>query len=180
MAWKKNVVIVGSFVFSEIVVYVVVVSVCMIPDRSHLGSYIIYYLSFLLKVRVVGYCCTNTQKTTRIPSRMIRKELRTAIGLLSIYSLSSLSFPSSAAIRNMASSNKNYLSGLCDFDCNLLHKDIIGDKDRFITAARKLGITYLIVPGSTLEESQSILSLTHDEVWLIATAGEFPSVCIHD
>jgi hypothetical protein len=72
----------------------------------------------------------------------------------------------------MASSRSYLTTGLCDFDCNLLHKDIIGDKDRLTIAAKEVGISYFVVPGSTLEESQSILSLTSNEVVLIATAGK--------
>jgi hypothetical protein len=103
---------------------------------------------------------------------MVRRKFKTAVGFLSLYCTSSFSLPFS--LQNMALiSSRSYLTtGLCDFDCNLLHKDIIGDKDRLTIAAKEVGISYFVVPGSTLEESQSILSLTSDEVVLIATAGK--------
>jgi hypothetical protein len=111
-------------------------------------------------------------KQIRFPLRMVRRKFKAAIGLLSICSIGSFSLSSLA--RNMAL-NRSYLTtGLCDFDCNILHKDMIEDKERHVIASKEAGIVYFVVPGSTLEESRSILNLVSNEVVLIATAGKFP------
>ena len=65
---------------------------------------------------------------------------------------------------------------LCDFDCNILHKDMLDDKDKLADAASEVGIGYFVVPGSDLESSRAILGLSTDlnGVRLIGSAGVHP------
>ena len=72
--------------------------------------------------------------------------------------------------------------GLCDFDCNILHKDLFLDKDRYITSAMEVGIKYFIVPGSSITESQSILTaaMAETRIRLIGTAGVHPYSAVKD
>ena len=72
--------------------------------------------------------------------------------------------------------------GLCDFDCNILHKHLVDDKDRYISSANEVGIKYFVVPGSSLAESQSILDLAKVEtrIRLLGTAGIHPYSAVKD
>jgi TatD related DNase len=73
-------------------------------------------------------------------------------------------------------SNPSGMSLLCDFDCNILHKDMLDDKERLADAAGEVGIGYFVVPGSDLESSRDILGLHIDlnGVRLIGSAGVHP------
>ena len=72
--------------------------------------------------------------------------------------------------------------GLCDFDCNILHKDLFLDKERYMTSAMEVGIKYFIVPGSSISESQLILTAATAEtrIRLIGTAGVHPYSSVKD
>lgn len=83
-----------------------------------------------------------------------------------------------ASVTDSAVSRRNPSSvlALCDFDCNILHKDMLDDKERLADAASEAGIGYFVVPGSDLESSRAILGLPIDlnGVRLIGSAGVHP------
>lgn len=72
--------------------------------------------------------------------------------------------------------DEGFIFGLCDFDCNILHEDIIDEKDRLLAVAGGLGVSNFIVPGSSLESSKAILDLTEKRggLKLIGSAGVHP------
>ena len=75
------------------------------------------------------------------------------------------------------SSNRDIvISGLCDFDCNILHKDLAKDKTRLLTAASSHGINFCLAPGTDILSSQEILDLTTDEneTQVFGSAGVHP------
>jgi hypothetical protein len=90
----------------------------------------------------------------------------------SVFDLSSASVIESA----VRGRNPSSMSVLCDFDCNILHKDMLVDKNRLADAASEIGIGYFVVPGSDLESSRDILGLPIDlsRVRLIGSAGVHP------
>ena len=102
---------------------------------------------------------------------------------------SGVNLPKTASVGNGANSltdsmnsaatttNKDgFFLGLCDFDCNFLHKDIVEDKERLLSVAGGLGISYFVVPGSNLESSKAILDFTEERgrISLIGSAGVHP------
>jgi len=70
------------------------------------------------------------------------------------------------------------LAPLCDFDANLLHKDLRADIARHISVARDhANVQLFVVPGSDLDDSAAALELAADaEVGssVVATAGVHP------
>ena len=73
--------------------------------------------------------------------------------------------------------NRNIvISGLCDFDCNILHKDLAKDKIRLLSAATSVGVNFFVAPGTDLQSSQEILDLTtiENEIQLFGSAGVHP------
>ena len=72
------------------------------------------------------------------------------------------------------------LDGLTDFDANLLHEDLLGKQDEYITRAKEVGVSNFVVPGSTLVDSAAALLLAKgriDENGLcdvVATCGVHP------
>ena len=91
------------------------------------------------------------------------------------------SLPQTRVASSIAEMGKEFV-GLCDFDCNILHRDLTADKDRLIESALELGITYFMVPGSGLLESRAILDLAKVEkrIALIGTAGVHPYAALTD
>lgn len=91
------------------------------------------------------------------------KEFKIVLGfLLNSKSFISKSSPSSITVLHSMQTNiPTAATGLCDFDCNILHKDLINDKDQLLCDAAARGIYFYIVPGSTLIESEAILDLTY-------------------
>lgn len=90
---------------------------------------------------------------------------------------SKIDLSSASAIDSAVSrSNPSSMLALCDFDCNILHKDMLDDKERLADAASEAGIGYFVVPGSDLESSRAILGLPIDlnGVRLIGSAGVHP------
>ena len=75
-----------------------------------------------------------------------------------------------------------FLLGLCDFDCNILHKHMIEDKDRLLSVAGGLGISNFVVPGSNLDSSKAILDFTEERggIHLIGSAGVHPYNAVSD
>lgn len=75
------------------------------------------------------------------------------------------------------SSNRDIvISGLCDFDCNILHKDLAKDKTRLLSAASSVGINYCLAPGTDIQSSQEILDLPTNEIetQVFGSAGVHP------
>ncbi|RHY09946.1 hypothetical protein DYB36_005582 [Aphanomyces astaci] len=64
---------------------------------------------------------------------------------------------------------------LFDFDCNLTHPEFTGQADALIESARHLRVTQMLVPGSTIEESQQCLALARQHpTTVFPTAGVHP------
>jgi Tat protein secretion system quality control protein TatD with DNase activity len=63
--------------------------------------------------------------------------------------------------------------GLCDFDANLLHKDLIAEES--MRMAKTVGVKWFVVPGSSLTDSLAALNLSQSNSDVIAaTAGIHP------
>jgi TatD related DNase len=65
-------------------------------------------------------------------------------------------------------------TGMCDFDCNILHADLRKEKDRFIASAVDVGVRWFISPGSQLKDSRELLEMTKIDNRFFATAGVHP------
>ncbi|RLN87977.1 hypothetical protein BBJ28_00025006 [Nothophytophthora sp. Chile5] len=64
---------------------------------------------------------------------------------------------------------------LFDFDCNLTHDDLKGDVAVVMAQAANVGVAEMLVPGSTLEESQRAIELCRQyPTQLFPTAGVHP------
>jgi Tat protein secretion system quality control protein TatD with DNase activity len=48
---------------------------------------------------------------------------------------------------------------LFDFDCNLTHDDMVADVEMHMQHGAAAGVTEMLVPGATLEESQAAIDL---------------------
>ncbi|DAZ95154.1 TPA: hypothetical protein N0F65_009863 [Lagenidium giganteum] len=67
------------------------------------------------------------------------------------------------------------LSDLFDFDCNLTHADLASDVDTLMRAAAAVGVTQMLVPGATLQESTEAIELCRQHpTTLFPTAGVHP------
>lgn len=51
------------------------------------------------------------------------------------------------------------LTDLFDFDCNLTHADLIQDVEATMQRGAAVGVTEMLVPGATLEESRAAIEL---------------------
>lgn len=51
------------------------------------------------------------------------------------------------------------LNDLFDFDCNLTHADLIQDVGATMQRGAAVGVTEMLVPGATLEESRAAVEL---------------------
>lgn len=85
------------------------------------------------------------------------------------YSLSLFRHYSRVSFKNFA--NRMMFT---DFDANLLHADLVADKDRLMEDARKLNINRFVVPGSTLADSAGSLSLSNIDSSVLSTCGVHP------
>jgi hypothetical protein len=48
---------------------------------------------------------------------------------------------------------------LFDFDCNLTHDDLRADVDALLARSAQVGVTEMLVPGATLDESAAAIAL---------------------
>nr|AIF71173.1 TatD related DNase [Globisporangium ultimum] len=64
---------------------------------------------------------------------------------------------------------------LFDFDCNLTHDDMVADVEMHMQHGAAAGVTEMLVPGATLEESQAAIDLCRKyPTQLFPTAGVHP------
>lgn len=67
------------------------------------------------------------------------------------------------------------LVGLFDFDCNLTHDDLAPQALDAMARAAAVGVSEMLVPGATLDESRAALALSREHPHtLFATAGVHP------
>ncbi|ETV93173.1 hypothetical protein H310_12780 [Aphanomyces invadans] len=64
---------------------------------------------------------------------------------------------------------------LFDFDCNVTHPEFKGQEDALVQCARRVRVTQMLVPGSTIEESHECLALARQHPSTVfPTAGVHP------
>jgi TatD DNase family protein len=63
---------------------------------------------------------------------------------------------------------------LCDFDFNVFHQDLISSRDELTKIAVDNGVKWFVAPGTTLKDSEDLLTMSHSDERFFCTAGIHP------
>lgn len=142
---------------------------------------IVFQIAIVLSCILCMLVATSRRGIATARSKIFQKALRTPTKLCMSSSNRDMNREGPPALKITSAAAVSFnreiaISGLCDFDCNILHKDLAKDKVRLLTAAKSVGVTYSIAPGTDLQSSKEILDLStsENEMQVFGSAGVHP------
>jgi TatD related DNase len=141
----------------------------------------VFQIAIVLRCILCMLVATSRRGIATARSKIFQKGLRTPTKLCMSSSNKDMNSEGHSALKVTSAAAVSFnresaISGLCDFDCNILHKDLAKDTVRLLTAAKSVGVTYSIAPGTDLESSKEILDLStsENEMQVFGSAGVHP------
>lgn len=139
----------------------------------------VYPIAIVLSCILCMLVATSRRGIATARSKIFQKGLRTPTNMSSSNKDMNSEGPPALKVTSAAAVSFNReiaINGLCDFDCNILHKDLAKDKVRLLVAAKSVGVTYSIAPGTDLQSSKEILdiSTSENEMQVFGSAGVHP------